>query len=86
MITTTMSRCLHMYVSGFQCVDETIDSTDFCDAHQKVVVFDAIEERGWRKAFFRLVAFLLLILFLIPLLYSLRNLYFGPPVEAQEVW
>jgi hypothetical protein len=28
----------------------------------------------------------LLLMFLIPLFYTLRNLYFGPPVKAQEVW
>jgi hypothetical protein len=75
-----------MYESGFQCVDETIDSTDFCDAHQRVVAFDAVEEPGWRKAVFRFVALLLLIIFLLPLLYTLRNLYMDPPAEAQEVW
>jgi hypothetical protein len=75
-----------MYDSGFQCVDETVDSTDFCEAHQKVVAFDAVEEPAWRKALFRLVALILLIIFLIPLLYSLRNLYIGPPANAQEVW
>jgi hypothetical protein len=75
-----------MYESGLQCVDETVDSTEFCDAHQKVVSFEPAEESVWRKAFFRLVALVLLILFLIPLLYTLRNLYSAPPAEAQEVW
>jgi hypothetical protein len=74
--------------SGFQCIGETVDPTDFCDAHQKVVAFEAdrLEDSGWRKAFLRLVALVLLLLFLIPLYYTLRELYLGPPVKAQEDW
>ena len=83
-----MSRCLHIFDSGFQCVSETVESTDFCEAHQKVVTLDSerLEDSIWRKAFFRLIAFLLLLMFLIPLFYTLRNLYLGPPVKAQEDW
>ena len=81
-----MSRCLHIFDSGFQCIDETLGSTDFCEAHQKVVAFepDRLEDSSWRKAVLRLVAFVLLLMFLIPLFYTLRDLYFGPPVKAQE--
>jgi hypothetical protein len=81
-----MSRCLHIFDSGFQCIDETIASTDFCEAHQKVVAFETerLEEPVWRKALLRFVALILLLLFLIPLLYTLRDLYFGPTVKAQE--
>jgi hypothetical protein len=75
-----------MYDSGFQCIEETLDSTDFCEAHQTVVAFEPYRESAWRKLFLRLVAFILLVMFLIPLLYSLRNLYYGPPTKAQEVW
>jgi len=83
-----MPRCLHIFESGFQCIGETVDPTDFCDAHQKVVAFEAetLEDSGWRKAFLRLVALVLLLLFLIPLYYTLRELYLGPPVKAQEDW
>jgi hypothetical protein len=83
-----MSRCLHIFGSGFQCVSETVESTDFCEAHQKVVAFDSerLEDSIWRKAFFRLIAFFLLLMFLIPLFYTLRDLYLGPPVKAQEDW
>jgi hypothetical protein len=82
-----MSRCLHIFDSGFQCVDDAVDPTDFCDAHQKVVAFEAerLEDSWWRKAFFKLIALVLLLLFLIPLFYTLRDLYLGPPVKAQEV-
>jgi hypothetical protein len=82
-----MPRCLHIYDAGFQCISETVDQTDFCESHQKVVEFQSrLEESPWRKAFLRLVAVLLLLMFLLPLFYSLRNLYWGPPVKAQEVW
>jgi len=80
---TAMPRCLHIYESGFQCVDETVEPTDFCESHQKVVAFDPMES-PWRKAFLRFVALVLLLMFLIPLFYQLRNLYWGPPVKAQE--
>ena len=83
-----MPRCLHIFDSGFQCVDETLVPTDFCEAHQNVVAFESErpEDFGWRKAFLRLVAFVLLVLFLIPLFYTLRDLYVGPRVKAQEDW
>ena len=83
-----MPRCLHIFDSGFQCVSETVDPTDFCEDHQKVVAFHAerLEDSGWRKAFLRLVALLLLLLFLILLFYLLRELYLGLPVKAQEDW
>jgi len=32
------------------------------------------------------VAFVLLLLFLVPLFYTLRDLYVGPRVKAQEDW
>jgi len=59
-----------------------------CEAHQKVVAFESerLLDSIWRKAFFRLVALLLLLMFLIPLFYTLRDLYLGPPVKAQEDW
>jgi hypothetical protein len=83
-----MPRCLHIYDAGFQCISETLDATDFCESHQKVVAFESerLTESPLRKAAFRLVALILLLMFLIPLFYSLRNLYWGPPVKAQEVW
>ena len=80
-----MPRCLHIFDSGFQCIDEALDPTDFCEAHQKILAFDPqrLEDSWWRKAFLRLVALLLLIVFLIPLVYSLRDLYFGPPLKRR---
>jgi hypothetical protein len=65
-----------------------MDPTDFCEAHQKVVAFQSerLEDSIWRKVFLRFIALLLLLMFLIPLFYTLRELYLGPPVKAQEVW
>jgi hypothetical protein len=65
-----------------------MEPTDLCEAHQKVVAFEPerLQDSIWRKAFFRLVALLLLLMFLIPLFYTLRDLYLGPPVKAQEDW
>ena len=83
-----MPRCLHIFDSGLQCVSETVEPTDFCEAHQKVVAFESerLEDSLWRKTFLRLVALVLLLMFLIPLFYTLRDLYLGPPVKAQEDW
>jgi hypothetical protein len=83
-----MPRCLHIFESGFQCISETVEPTDFCEAHQKVVAFESerLEESIWRKVLVRFVALVLLLLFLIPLFYTLKDLYLGPPVKAQEDW
>jgi len=75
-----------MFDSGFQCDSEAMDGMDFCDAHQRVVMFERLEDSPWRQIFLRFVALLLLILFLIPLVYTIRELYLGPPVKAQEAW
>ncbi len=79
-----MPRCLHIYESGLQCVEETLSPTDFCEFHQRVVEFETDSGASWRKAFLRFVALVLLLMFLLPLFYTLRNLYWGPPVKAQE--
>jgi hypothetical protein len=77
-----------MFDSGFQCISEALEPTDFCEAHQRVVQLESerLEHSLWRKTLLRFVAFVLLLMFLIPLFYTLRDLYFGPPVKAQEVW
>ena len=81
-----MARCLHIYDSGFQCIDEALDTTDFCEAHQKVVAIESerLQDSLLRKTFIRFIAFLLLLLFLIPIYYTLRDLYLGEPVKAFE--
>jgi hypothetical protein len=75
-----------MYESGFQCIDEALESTDFCDSHQKIVDFEPLQGPPFRKFVVRFVAFILLLLFLIPVLNTLKALYVGPPAKAQEVW
>jgi hypothetical protein len=84
----TMPRCLHMFDSGFQCISESLESTDFCEAHQRVVLLESerLQDAIWRKMLLRFVALVLLLMFLIPLFYTLRDLYLGPPAKAQEVW
>jgi hypothetical protein len=61
-------------------------TTEFCESHQKVVAFesDRVEDSTWRKALIRFVALVLLVMFLIPLFYTLRDLYLGPPVKAED--
>ena len=86
MISAPMPRCVHIYDSGFQCEGETLHATDFCETHQKVIEFEPLDSSNWQKTFLRFVALVLLLMFLIPLFYSLRDLYLGPPVKAQEVW
>lgn len=81
-----MPRCLHIYDSGFQCIDETIETTDFCEAHQKVVPIESerLQDSVVRKTFIRFIALLLLLLFLIPIYYSLRDLYLGEPIKPLQ--
>ena len=78
-----MPRCLHIYDSGFQCVDETVPDADFCADHD-VRSFERLEDPAWQRAFRRFVAFLLLIAFLIPLFYTLKNLYWDAPAAPVE--
>jgi hypothetical protein len=81
-----MPRCLHISDSGFQCIDESLPEDDFCGNHTNVIEFERLEDARWRKAFRRFVAFLLLVAFLIPLIYTLRHLYLSrlaTPLEAR---
>jgi hypothetical protein len=81
-----MPRCLHIHDSGFQCIGEAIDPTDFCESHQRIIDCESLQDSPVRKAFYRLVALILLILFLVPIVYTLRGLYFAPRAKAQESW
>ncbi len=81
-----MPRCLHMYNSGLQCIDESMDPTEFCESHQKIVDFETLKDSPLRKMFYRLIALVLLLLFLLPFIYTIRNLYSAPPGKAQEAW
>jgi len=75
-----------MYESGFQCIGESIEPTEFCEAHQRIVDFESLQDSPLRKTLYRVIALILLFLFLLPFIYTLRNLYLGPPAKAQEVW
>src|SRR5438034_10323417 len=81
-----MPRCLHMFDSGFQCISESMEPSDFCEAHQKVVMLESerLEDSIWRKTLLRFVALVLLLMFLIPLFYTLSELFLGPPVNEQD--
>lgn len=83
-----MSRCLHIYRSGLQCIDDSVEPTDFCDEHQKVVEFEfeRLQDSTLRRFFFRVVALVLLLLFLIPIFYTVKNLYLMPRGTAREAW
>lgn len=75
-----------MFESGLQCDSVTLDETDFCEAHQRVVFFERHQEPVWQRLLLRIVALLLLLIFLIPIVYTVRELYLGPPVRTQEAW
>jgi hypothetical protein len=81
-----MARCAHIYDSGFQCVDETVAPTELCSTHQRVVAFESLADSPWRKIVLRVVAFVLLLLLLVPVFYTLKNLHWGPAEDAQEAW
>jgi hypothetical protein len=86
MIAAPMPRCVHIYGSGIQCIDENIDPTEFCEAHQKVVAFQSerLEESWIRKSVMRVVALVvLLVMFLVPIYYTLKTLW-ARPVAARE--
>ncbi len=80
-----MQRCVHLYLSGQQCDREAFPGDDFCEDHADVRPLD--DEPGghpFRKMVVRLVALVLLVMFLIPIYYTLRSLYLGPRVQVQE--
>ena len=81
-----MLRCNHIYDSGFQCEAEALGNTSLCGVHQKVVAVESLDGPRWRKLILRFVALILLIMFLLPIAYTLKNLYLVPPPKAQEVW
>jgi hypothetical protein len=79
-----MVRCAHLYVSGEQCEREAFPGIDFCEDHADLHrVEDQLEESPFKKAVIRLAALILLVMFLIPLYYTLRTLYLGVGVEIE---
>jgi hypothetical protein len=80
-----MKRCLHLYVSGQQCGREAFPGGDFCEDHADVhLLDDEAGEHPFRRVALRVVALILLVMFLIPIYYTLRTLYLGPQVQVRE--
>ena len=80
-----MQRCVHLYLSGQQCDREAFPGDDFCEDHVDVhPLNDELGEPPIRKLVVRVVALILLVMFLIPIYYTLRSLYVGPQVQVQE--
>ena len=86
MIARYMHRCVHMYLSGWQCQSEALDGSDFCEDHVSELVYERLTEHPLRKLALRLVALILLILFLIPIYYTAKALYLGPGTLTEEGW
>ena len=84
MIAVTMQRCFHLYESGSQCEEEALLGGDFCPDHDHAHVFFEVGDYPVRKLVTRMVALILLVIFLIPFYYTLKTLYLSPPIEAQE--
>ncbi len=80
-----MQRCVHLYLSGQQCDREAFPGDDFCEDHvDGHPPNDELEERPVGRLVVRVVALILLVMFLIPIYYTLKMLYLGPPVQVQE--
>jgi hypothetical protein len=80
-----MERCLHLYMSGQQCDREAFSGDNFCEDHADVhPIDDAVGEHPFKKVVLRVVALILLVMFLIPIYYTLRTLYLDPQVQVQE--
>ena len=80
-----MQRCVHLYLSGQQCDREVFPGGDFCEDHADAHQLDEeVGEHPIRKLVVRVVALILLVMFLIPIFYTLRTLYLGPQVQVQE--
>ena len=82
-----MQRCSHLYLSGQQCDRESFPGSDFCEDHVDVhPAPDNLEDHPLRKLALRFAALILLIMFLIPMYYTLKSLYLGlaQQVEAEE--
>ena len=78
-----MPRCIHLHDGGTQCVSEVLTGREFCEDHgltgpgYSLGTEEAIE-RPFRKVLLRVVAFLLLLLLLIPFYRVVRVLYSLP--------
>ena len=81
-----MKRCFHLYRNGWQCQTEALPGSGFCEDHISEVEFERLQYGSTRKLALRVVAFILLLMFLIPFYYTLKSLYRNQPNSVQEVW
>lgn len=81
-----MNRCLHQYESGWQCQGEAQDASDFCDAHQRVVAFERLEDSMFRRMFVPVIAFILVVILLGPVFSTLRHFVSVPRVAMRGAW
>jgi len=80
-----MPRCLHLYEGGPQCQLEAVSGGDFCEDHERAdAEVERLDDHPFRKLIVRLVALVLLIIFLIPFYYSFKALYLAPSFEVGE--
>lgn len=81
-----MQRCFHLYGSGRQCESEAVPGSDFCESHISEVDFERLKDGPFRKLALKIVALILLIMFMVPFYYTLKSLYASRPTQAQEGW
>ena len=80
-----MQRCVHLYGSGRQCASDVVPGTDLCEDHAITDAMpDGLVDHPIRKLALRLVALILLLVFLLPVYYTMKALYGTVPVELQE--
>lgn len=81
-----MNRCSHLYRSGWRCEEEAIPGRDFCEDHISDVEWKRVKANPIKKMGMRVIALLLLIMFLVPFYYTLKFLYESRPTEIREGW
>jgi hypothetical protein len=80
-----MPRCVHLHESGLQCPGEAVGGSDFCEDHQPFHSFaERLSDHPFRKLIVRLVAFLLLLVLLIPFYQAVKALYRSPLAAVEK--
>ena len=79
-----MQRCVQLYRSGWRCESEAVPGSDFCVDHISEADFERLKDRPSRKLTMKIIALILLIMFLVPFYYTLKTLYASRPPQAQE--
>ena len=60
--------------------------SDFCENHISEVEFERLKDGPFRKLALKIVAVVLLLMFLVPVYYTLKALYASRPTQVQEGW